>query len=263
MSDIKVFDKLAADITLFVAPTMTITVADPGEAQSAIEVAQNLKAYSTMVEDKRKELVAPLNARVKAINDYCKQITLPLTNADTHVRAQLNAFATQQEQVRRAELARVEAERVEAERVARVAREADEEALRVKQEAEAEELAANAALFGVPNGDIDAANSEIDAQQTREWEEKQAELNRQEAVRKMEAQQAVFDANQVQLKTTRATWNVRVLDLALVPKEFLIITLNDRAALAIAKAGGKIAGLEFYETHAVAIGAKTRMPGVR
>ena len=108
MNELKQFDQLAADITLFVAPTKSIKVSDAKSIDAAIEVAQSIKGYLAAVDKKRKELVGPLNAQVKAINDYCKQITAPLDEADTYVRTQLNVFAAEQ-----ARLARIEAERIE------------------------------------------------------------------------------------------------------------------------------------------------------
>lgn len=260
MNDLKVFDTLVADITLFVAPTKELTVSDPISSQAAIEVAKDIKGYLSQVEVKRKELVGPLNAQVKAINDYCKRIVAPLEEADAHVRRQLNSFAAEQEKIRRAEEARIERERQEAERRAREERERAEEALRIQQEQEAEELATAAQLFGPENGDIEKANAEIDARQQREWALQQAELDRQAALREVNFKQQKFDADQVQIKNTRATLKVRVLDISLIPKEFLIITPNDKALVAAGKAGVKIPGVEFYEDFTVAIGRTTRMP---
>ena len=260
MNDLKVFDALSADITLFVAPTKNIRVTDPVSSQAAIEVARNIKGFISMVEGKRKELVGPLNAQVKAINDYCKQLTAPLNDADTHVRGQLNVFATQQEVIRRAEEARIEAERVAAERLAHEERARAEEELRMKQESEAEQHAEAASLFGSEGGDIEKANAEINEKQEREWAEKKAELDREAALRANAFKQQQHDADQNQIKNTRATMKVRVLDVTLIPKEFLTITVNEKALLAVGKAGVKIAGVEFYEEFAVAIGSTTRMP---
>lgn len=262
MNDLKVFDALAADITLFVAPTKTLKVTNPESSQQAIVVAQNIKSYITQVESKRKELVGPLNAQVKAINDYCKQITAPLVDADTHVRGQLNVFAAEQERIRRIEAERIERERLEAERIARIERERIEEELRLKQEAEAEAQAAAVNRWGAENGDIDALNAEINAKQEREWAEKQAELDRQAAIRQVESQQKQFDAKANTITNTRATLKVRVIDLNLIPKEFLLITVNEKALVAVGKSGMKIPGVEFYEDFAVAIGRTTRMPRI-
>lgn len=262
MKELQEFDALTAEIAVFVAPVSSLAVKTPESAQSAIETAQELKRYTSAIEDKRKVLVGPLNARVKAINDYCKQISAPLVSADSHVRGQLNAFAAEQESIRRAEHARIEKERQEAERIARETREAEEKALLAKQEAEAEKHAEAASFFGVPDGDIDKANEELEQKQWLEWETKQAELKRIEAMNQIEAKQKQFDANQSQIKGTRGTWKVRIIDLAQVPKEFLTITLNEKAAVAVGKTGTKISGLEFYEDFSVSIGAKTRLPKI-
>lgn len=262
MNDLKVFDSLTADITLFVAPIKQLSVRDPVQSQVAIDVAKCIKDYVQRVEAKRKELVGPLNAQIKAINDYCKTITAPLIEADFHVRTELNSFATEQEKIRRAEAERVERERLEAERLAREERERVEAELRARQEAEAAERTKAASLFGADEED-EAAEAEHQARQERERAEQKAELDRQAAIRASEFKKKEWDANQLQIKNTRANLKVRVLDINLIPKEFLIITPNEKALVAAGKAGVKIAGVEFYEEIAVAIGRTTRMPGVR
>lgn len=260
MSELKVFDALVADITLLVAPVKSLTVTDEASCQTAIEVAQDVKAYLKRIEDKRKEMVAPLNEKVKAINEYCKSIAMPLAEADTRARAQINAFAAEQEIIKRREAARIEAERVEAERLAEVERQKVEDALRTKLEAEAENQAEAMNLFGAEDGDMEKVNADIVAQQDAEWAAKQAELNAQAAIRANEFKQRQFDAAQVQAKGTRVKVKVRILDISLIPKEFLIITVNEKALEAVGKTGVSIPGVEFYEDISVAIGARTRMP---
>jgi flagellar biosynthesis GTPase FlhF len=262
MKELKEFDSLSADITLFVAPAKDLRVIDPRSSQSAIVVAQTIKDYLNKVESKRKELVGPLNTQVKAINDYCKKITSPLLEADCHVRSELNAFAAEQERIRRAEEARIERERQEAERKAREERELAEEELRKKQEEEVEAHAEAARLFGPEGGDIETANEAINQKLDREWAEKKAELDRNDAIRANEFKQREWDANQVQIKNTRANLKVRVVDINLIPKEFLIVTPNEKALVAVGKTGAKIPGVEFYEDISVAIGRTTRMPKV-
>lgn len=257
------FDKLKADITVFVAPVMSVEVSDPQSSQSAIDVAKDIKGYLKAVDDKRKELVGPLNDRVKMINDYCKQITAPLLNAETHVKGQLNAFAAQQETIRQDAVRKAEAERREAERVAAEERERQEQELMAKQEADAEAHAKAVELFGTGDVSVEEHNKAIDEAQQKEWAENQAKLDREAMERSIAHKQNLYDANQEQIKNTRKTLKCRVIDIAKVPREFLIIEVNEKAALAAAKAGVKIAGLEFYEDISVAIGARTYMPGTR
>ncbi len=256
MNELKQFDKLSADITVFVAPALKIQVADQDSSQSAINVVSDIKGYLNAVEKKRKELVGPLNEQVKLINDYCKQITAPLNNADTHVRGQINAFATKQLEIKRIEEARLKKEQEEAERIAKEERDRIEAELIAKQDAEAEAHVDSVTLFGAENGDVDEAHKEIEAKQDQEWAEKQAELQREEAIRKAEFQQRQFDVGLTKVKNTRVKLECKVVDLALVPKEFLIITVNEKAAIAAAEAGVKIAGLEFTEKVSVAIGTR-------
>ncbi len=67
MNELKEFDQLSADIAVFVAPVKALTVIDTESSQAAIDVAKDIKEYVNRVESKRKELVGPLNAQVKAI----------------------------------------------------------------------------------------------------------------------------------------------------------------------------------------------------
>ena len=261
MSNLKVFDQLVSDITKFVAPIKFLAVKDPESSQQGIVAAQTIKKYLNAVEDKRKELVGPLNEQVKAINAYCKDITAPLTNADAYVRTQLNEFAAEQEKIRRAEEQRIESERREAERMLALERQKTEDELRAKLEAESEAKAKSASMFGSDDGDIEKVNAEIIAAQDAEWAKKQEELAVKEATRLNEFKARQFDARQMNIKNTRAVLKVRVLDLNAIPKEFLIITPNEKALVAAGKAGVKIPGVEFYEDISVAIGRTTRMPG--
>lgn len=261
MTQLKVFDQLVSEITLFVAPIKSLKILDAESSQKGIDVANNLKSYLNRVENKRKELVGPLNDQVKAINSYCKDITAPLMLADTHVRSQLDEFASKQEKIRRAEQARIEAERIETQRVLQAQREKEERELREKLEAESERRAKAVSLFGIDDGDIEKSTADLVAQQNEEWDRKQAELAAKETVRLDEFKAKQWDAKQMNIKNTRVVMKVRVLDINLIPKEFLIITPNDKALVAAGKAGAKIPGVEFYEDISVAIGRTTRMPG--
>lgn len=264
MTDLELFDKLKADITLFVAPTLDLTVQDPGSSTEAIEVAKRVKAFIKQVDDKRKELVGPLNERVKLINDYAKTIMAPLQEAESHVKSELNAYAAKQEEIRQAELRRLDEERRERERKLQEERERAEAELMAKQVEEAELAAEANAFFGTGETPVAEVNAQIDEKLTREWAEKQAELDRQAMMAQVEHKQKVYDASLDQIRNTRKTWKCELVDINAVPKEFLIMQLNTAMVLAAARAGRTdIPGVRLYQEVSVAIGSKTYMPKVR
>jgi DNA polymerase III alpha subunit (gram-positive type) len=234
MSDLEKFNALKTEIAVVVAPVMSVKVRDAVSSQQAIDAAMTIKEMNKRIEALRKEAVEPLNQRVKEINAYAKAISLPLDQADGHLRAEINAFAQEQEKIRREALRKVEEERIR-----------KEAELRRKQEEEREALAAGAELFGTSEADVAAV-----------VEKQQVEI----AVHKAEIATMDFDARQMNIKNTRSTWECKVIDLSLVPKEFLIIQVNEKAAVAAHKAGARIPGLEFVEQISVAIGSKTRVP---
>jgi hypothetical protein len=255
MNELKQFDQLVADISSFVAPTLTIQVTDHESNEGAVEAVRGIKGLLAAVEKKRKELVGPLNEQVKAINDYCKRITEPLNRAETTVRMQINEFAAVQERARRAEEERLRKEREEEERRAAEEKARLEAEILARQQAEVEEHAEAANLFGPDSGDIEAVHSEIAEEHANELATATAQLEMQAAVRAIEHKQKEFDVQQMGVKHTRKTLKMRVVDINLIPKEFLIIQPNEKAILAAAKAGVKIDGVEFYEDIQVAIGS--------
>lgn len=242
--ELEVFNPLKAEITQFVAPALTILVTDFKTSSDALETAKRIKALGNLVEAKRKELVGPLNDEVRRINDYCKQIVQPLDAADSHVKRQLNVFAAEQER-----------HRAEAQRKLDVERRRQEDELRAKQEAERVALAASqaevsevAAAFGAEPGEM-TPDMELQAKQEVEAVALKTSFDQQK-----------WDADQYRIKNTRKTLRMEVVDIALVPKEFLIVEVNERAAKAAASVGVTIPGLRFIEEFNVAIGAKTRVP---
>src|SRR4051812_21993454 len=97
------FDDLKGLIAGFVAPTLEIRVTSLETSQSAIDAGRQVKHYLNQLEKKRKELVEPLNAQVKAINDYAKVIGSPLLTSEQHIKAQIVAFEAEEAKRRAAE----------------------------------------------------------------------------------------------------------------------------------------------------------------
>lgn len=229
------FDKVKAEVAEMIAPTLAIRVTDAKSAQDAALAAQQVKLYLKRVDAKRDELVRPLNTRVKEINAYAKNLEAPLLQAERHLKAQLVAYQVEQEEIKKAEARRAEEERRRA-----------EAELRAKQEAERAELATTDDWFGAG----DQAASELEAKHA-------AEKARLEA----EAKARIFDIQQKGVKNARKVWRCELLDISLVPKEFQIVSLNEKAILAAARAGvTSIPGVRIWQDTTVAIGVNTWVP---
>jgi hypothetical protein len=264
--EVQVFDQAKADVSALLAkyePLLSIEVTDPFAAQKAIDVAQDLKGALKRIDTLRTQAVAPLNQRVKKINEAAKEISAPLTAAQDRIQEALNDFAERQRQAALAEQRRLEAERREQERLARQERERVEAELAEKQEAEAEAIAKANSLFGTGEETVEAVNAEVDKKLSEEWKAEQERLDQEDAIRRIEHGQKTYDINQLKVKNTRVNVIVHVLDLALVPKEFLLIEVNEKKAKDAYKLGLPVPGLKFEERANVAIGANTYMPLAR
>jgi len=245
-TELSKFEPLKAEIAQFVSPVKTLVVTDFKSSSDAVETAKRLKSLWNMVDAKRKELVGPLNDEVKRINEYVKFIVAPLDDAEAHIKRELNRFATEQEMIRRAEQQRLDVQR-RAEAAELCRRQEDERTkLAAEQAMEPMDAVEAADLFG---SDQPSAVDEL------------AERQRIEAAQlKASQEQARWDIDQQRIKNTRRKVICDVDDINLVPKEFLIITINEKAAVAAHKAGAVIPGLLFREEFDVAIGQKTRVP---
>lgn len=219
------FNELKSEVSVMVAPTMAMTVSNAMTANAAINAAKAVKDYQKKIETVRKSLVDPLNAQVKKINSYAKEIELPLLEAETHLKRQLALFEEEQEKIRLEALKKAEEER------RRIAEEL------AKKQAEELEVAT---MFG-------ESAEEVEAKHTAE----QAAL-----YNAVSTQVAAIESKGV--KNSTKIWKCKAIDLAQVPKEFLIIQLNEKAVIAAAKAGVKIPGVELWQETSIRIGSNTR-----
>lgn len=266
-TELVVFDSLKADIAQFVAPCFKIQVVDFKTSDDAINARNQIKAFMKQVETARDGLVRPLNDRVKLTNEYAKGVQEPLKQIDTHLELEVRRFAIEQEKIKQEAFRKAEAVRQEAERKAQL------EARKIAEEQEAthqaelarirEEAKEAEDMFGVKRDGaaISAQLREAEIVAERERAETRARLDRESMERIAAEKQAQFDASQRQIKGVRKNWKVRVVDINQVPKEFLIIELNEKMALASARAGNiSIAGLEFYQETTIASGNNTYVP---
>jgi len=197
MNYLEAFNELKANITVFVSPIFNLKVTNRNEMESASMALRELKRREKMVEEQRKELVGPLNDKVKMINEYCKEIAIPLGKADFHLKEELKNFEKILEVERQAKL--------KAEYEERVKREAEaQEKIRI-----AKEEAETAAMFATTEGEAELAQAQAHAEAERIA---------------FEAKKAGWDAKKEIMsdKVRGATkrWVVKVIDGTKVPHEY-------------------------------------------
>jgi colicin import membrane protein len=170
------------------AQAEAVQVRDPAEANVAGELLKEIARRKKAAEAERKELVNPLNATVKRINQKFKDAAAPYDEADRIVREKVSIYQAEQDRIRKEEEDRLEAERVERERIANEAREKQEAEARAKREqAEKEEREAEE--------ERQKAKNEAD----REAAEKLAAEAREKAQEAQTAEAAIASLPEVQL----------------------------------------------------------------
>lgn len=232
MSNIQQFDQLKADITLKLSPSLEIKVSDQPSMQKALLAGKEAKHFSKMIEDKRKELVKPLNDQVKAINDYAKSIAAPVLDVESHLKKELMSFERVLEKQRREEQAKLEAEKADKEK--ELAEKARAEKERLEMEAQ----------FGVDEQD-EAAVKRQELVAKAEQEREKAELERQESEAKKQIQ-----SNKV--SGARKVWKFEVQVPSEVPREYLVV--NETMIRAAVNSGIRdIPGVRIYEDVQIAL----------
>lgn len=256
------FEELKASIACFVSPTFQLTVTDFASAQSAIEAVKQVKGFINQLESKRKELVGPLNDQVKAINGYAGEIKDPLIRSEEYLKKQITQFEVEQERLREIARKAAEAERIAEEQRAAAEAELARKELESAQADEREQEAQVAALFG---SDDEASEGEEPAPspEERRLQEKielDAQIEGERALRTAKANQEDWDRKQLGVKNSRKVWKCELEDISKVPREFLIIELNQAAVLAAARGGQIIPGVRTWQETTLAVGAKTYIP---
>lgn len=261
--DLTVFDSLKAEITVFVAPVKTLIVTDAKSANDCVIVRNKIKEFLNRITAVRTALTAPLKAEAKRIEDVAHLLSGPLLEVERHAESQARGYAIKQDEIKQNEIRKIEEARRAAER------KAADEARKIAQEQEAarqaelERIRAEAKeaedMFGT-TVDTSAQIREAEEAAERERLETQARFEREQMERANAAKAAEYDANEKQLSGVRKTWKVRVLDIDKVPKQYLIIELNEKMAIAARASNPNIPGLEFYQDISVPRGKNTYVP---
>lgn len=259
-TELKVFDSLKTDISAFVAPLTQIKVTDRNSGNQVIEALKTVKVYLKKIEEARKAIVSPLNAKVKEVNAYASDIENPLLNVERIAKAQLVAFEEIQERTRQEEHRKAQERMREIQAKADAERVIQEAALAQKQREEGVELDA-ADLFGSDEGsDLEVDRKELEARQAAEKALHDARLAEEARNREMDAKIRADEIENTRLRNTKKVWKCEAVDLALVPREFLKIELNSAAVLAAARGGvTSVPGVKLWQESQIAIGAHTSL----
>lgn len=111
MEDLKKFDKAKAEVSLCVEKIKQIKVDSDtslGEAKLTVKAAQEIEK---LIENKREELKAPHLEAGRQIDNYAKELKLPLQAAISEGKRAILVFEQEKERLRLVELKRLEDER--------------------------------------------------------------------------------------------------------------------------------------------------------
>lgn len=202
--DLTKFEPLRTELNTIGEKCKNIIINDEGTLSYGKELAKEAKSVSDKIETIRTELVKPLNEEVKSINNYAKELTLPLTNGIALIRNRILSYENEKEKIRIAEEQRIRTEKL----IAEMKRKEEEDKL--KQE-----------------------NSEIKIPVIATTEER-------------ELHQELKEVEKSKSKDIRKVWTYRVVNLNLVPREYLM--LNESAVKEAIKNGNyHISGLEIFQ----------------
>lgn len=228
MDQLVKFDQMKAEITQFVKPCMEIKVTDDESCENALAAGKEVKSFAKRIEERRKELVGPLNAEVKRINDYCKIVVEPLDQVEAHLKTQLKNREIALRAEREKEMKRLEAEKQKAEAEAQA-----------KLQKEREE-AATLSMFMAPS---EVKQAEIVAQITNERTVIDINENHKKA-------QEEVKANKVH--GARLVWKFEVTNIEQVPRAFMI--LDERLVREAIKTGIRdIPGIAVFQEPQIAL----------
>jgi len=215
------FNEIKNEITEVANKCSNLIVNDNDNLKYAKELAKISKNIKTTIEEKRKELTAPLLTKQREYKKFADDLTAELDKATKQLREQILNYEQEQERKRQEEFKKIEAEKE-----------------RLRQETIKKEL------------EIQAANNILQDEEiapeiaTQFIEEKQAEI------KKAEQEQIDLSRQELLLKTEkpsiRKIWDWELVDINSVPIYFL--QLNPTAIKqAMSEGIREIAGLRIYQ----------------
>lgn len=227
-SQLAQFDKLKAEVIVFVEPIKAIAVTSQETADLALNTCKDVKALQKKVEERRKELVGPLNEQVKRINAYAKELTAPLDKAEVHLKGHLAKWEIELEKVRQADL-----------------RKAEEERKKALEEAESRKASQN------DEEDFEAMFMSDD-ERKRQQIIAQVEQQRVESEIHSQHKSNVAHIMQTKVPGARRVWTFEVEDAGKVPREFLCVD-EKKIREAIRSGAREIPGVRIFQDLSVAV----------
>lgn len=200
--------KAIKETELMVKNYQDYAIALPEQYTGAAEHLKLIKTRYDELEELRKSMTRPLDDSKKRIMDFFRRPLEALTNAENLIKRAMLTWQQTQEQIRRAEEARLaEIQRKEAEKLTERARKAEE------------------------------------AGKT----ERAEELRQQAQEKEMFVPTVASTVEKIKGISTRTYWRYRVINEALIPRDYLIPNHEKLAAIAeVTKGTLKVAGIEFY-----------------
>lgn len=188
----------------------SFTITSPVEFQQSADLLKLVKSRYNEIESKRKELVKPIDEAKKGLQDFFNPSLTRLKNAEMHIKSAIASWQNQ-ERLRIAEQERKLRELAlkEQQRIDGDALDAATEAHQKGDSAFAEEILNNVPQVGIPA--------------------------------------IVSPDNKAQGISMRDNWKYRVIDVNLIPRDYMMP--DDKLLTSIAKAkhdGIRIPGVEFY-----------------
>lgn len=253
-----------------------VIIKKPEDLQPANWIFKECQTIEKETEETRKWLVSPLNAEVKKINNFAKEILMPIEEAKVSVKSKILAYNEEQERIRaeeaekerkRLEAIRLkeEAERKakeEAERKIREAEEARLEVIRKKQEEEMEKIKEEQnenkrkeleierkrleeqAKIEADKMEIQRKKREMEAESKRIEKEKE-EMQRQKVLeeerKKKERKEEIY-----KIKGVRSRITYKIIDEDKIPRQYCSAD-SKKINTAIKKGIIEIDGIEIYE----------------
>jgi hypothetical protein len=254
----------------------TYQVSNDVEYADGAEELRRIKQQQDILETRRFAITRPMDAAKKAVMDFFRPYSDRLDDAEIHVKRALTGYATEQKRIAD-EAARVERQRQEkeAKRLREEAAAADEAAAKKERDRlaelqrkederaaeEAERLATERAAAKTEEDQRRAEEQEKAAQKRRDDEQERlhqerlaSEAKERERTARAETLETraetvttapVATAPKVKGISTRKKWSYEVVDIALVPREYLMLN-----GVAI---GGVVRALK----------GETNIPGIR
>jgi hypothetical protein len=197
-----------------------IRIVNQPQYESAAETLKAIKGFAAELETARKKITTPLDAAKKAVMDLFRVPATALENAEAKVKGAMLTYANEQERIRREQEEKL---RIQAEEKAR------------KEREKLEERARKAAESGKS--------------------EKATALLEQAAEVVAVAPVISPRVEKVSGISTKTIWKARVRNVALVPREYMVVDESALNKVAQATKGSlAIPGVEFYSEQVMSAG---------